>query len=44
MTVANQAPPPPVAPPPVLQIDLTGVRMHAEQGLDVLRTLGIEID
>ena len=26
------------------QIDLTGVRMNAEQGLEVLRTLGIEID
>ena len=26
------------------EIDLTGVRMYAEQGLDVLRTLGIEID
>ncbi len=26
------------------EIDLTGVRMYAEQGLEVLRTLGIEID
>lgn len=26
------------------EIDLTGVRMDAEQGLEVLRTLGIEID
>jgi uncharacterized protein YjbI with pentapeptide repeats len=26
------------------QIDLTGVRMNAERGLEVLRTLGIEID
>jgi fluoroquinolone resistance protein len=26
------------------EIDLTGVKMHAEQGLDLLRTLGIEID
>lgn len=26
------------------EIDLTGVRMNAEQGLEVLRTLGIEID
>jgi fluoroquinolone resistance protein len=26
------------------EIDLTGVRLHAEQGLDLLRTLGIEID
>lgn len=26
------------------EIDLTGVRMHPEQGLEVLRTLGIEID
>ena len=26
------------------EIDLTGVKMYAEQGLEVLRTLGIEID
>ena len=26
------------------EIDLTGVRMDAEQGLEVLRTLGIQID
>ena len=26
------------------EIDLTGVRMYAEQGLEVLRTLGIEIE
>jgi fluoroquinolone resistance protein len=26
------------------RIDLTGVRMHVEQGLEVLRTLGLEID
>ncbi len=26
------------------EIDLTGVKMYAEQGLEVLRTLGIEIE
>ncbi len=26
------------------EIDLTGVRLHAEQGLEILRTLGIEIE